>query len=157
LLESGFHGHDALSGKWDAHTLEIDAMLPVPYFSEMTSPQLTTVTCHCRAISITLAKRPAEVTDCNCSLCQKYGVLWAYYAADDRVISPNPPATDIYAWNGKHVDFHRCQNCGCVTHGMPRDLKRDRRGINARLLPPDVLAAAKLRHRDGAVTGKYLD
>jgi hypothetical protein len=117
----------------------------------------TIARCHCGAVTISLAIPPAVVTKCNCSLCKSYGVLWAYYYTDDIVVTPNPPPTETYAWNGKNVDFHRCKNCGSVTHWTPRNTKRDRRGINARLLPPEVLAAARLRRRDGAVTGKYLD
>jgi hypothetical protein len=114
-------------------------------------------TCHCGAVTISLAVYPTEVTDCNCSLCRSYGVLWAYYSASDIVSLPDASLTDQYAWNGRHVNFHRCRNCGCVTHWLPRDLERDRRGINARLLPVSVLGAARVRHRDGAGTGKYLD
>jgi hypothetical protein len=138
----------------------IDLIIQLPYFFAMKNSPTTTstvATCHCGAITISLATRPTEVTECNCSLCKSYGVLWAYYSAEDVVVSPNPPPTETYAWNGRNVDFHRCKNCGCVTHWTPRNPNRDRRGINARLLPPEVLAAAKLRHRDGAVTGKYLD
>ena len=114
-------------------------------------------TCHCGAITIAVAAYPTEITDCNCSLCRSYGVLWAYYPAGDILSLPQASLTDSYAWNGRYVDFHRCRNCGCITHWMPRDAARDRRGINARLFPPDVLAAVRMRHRDGANTGKYLD
>ncbi len=114
-------------------------------------------TCHCGVVTVTLAAAPTEVTLCNCSLCHRYGVIWAYYSADEVQVSPDPSPTDTYAWNGRNVDFHRCSTCGCVTHWVPRDAKRKRRGINARLLPPDVLGEARLRHRDGAGTGKYLD
>lgn len=110
-------------------------------------------TCHCGAATITVAAAPTEVTACNCSLCTKYGVLWAYYPSSDLVL-PDTSLTDTYAWNGKHVDFHRCRACGCVTHWFPRDAKRDRRGINARLLPPSVLLKAKVIPRDGASVGK---
>lgn len=113
--------------------------------------------CHCGAVTLALSASPTEVTQCNCSLCRRYGVLWAYYPAADVMISPNPPATDRYAWNGRHVDFHRCRTCGCLTHWTPRESGRQKRGVNARLLPPEVLAAAKVRHLDGADTGKYLD
>jgi hypothetical protein len=113
--------------------------------------------CHCGAVTIVLAAYPTEITDCNCSLCRSYGVLWAYYSVSDIISMPDPSVTHTYAWNGRYVDFHRCRNCGCITHWMPRDAKRDRRGINARLLPAEVLAAARIRHKDGAGTGKYLD
>jgi hypothetical protein len=76
--------------------------------------------CHCGAVTIALANRPAEITECNCSLCRKTGVLWAYCSAGEMSISPDPPPTDTYAWNGRHVDFHCCRHCGCVTHWLPR-------------------------------------
>jgi len=113
-------------------------------------------TCHCGAVTITFAAYPGEVTDCNCSLCRSYGVLWAYYPAGDISVPPDA-RTDTYAWNGRHVDFHRCSSCGCVTHWSPRDATRDKRGINARLIPQARLDEAKTRHLDGANTGKYLD
>lgn len=117
----------------------------------------TVATCHCGAVSVSLAAPPAEVTECNCSLCRSYGVIWLYCDAGQILESPDPALTDTYAWNGRHVDFHRCRNCGCVTHWLPRDSTRVRRGVNARLLPPEVFAAARVRRRDGAGSGKYLD
>lgn len=116
-----------------------------------------TMSCHCGAVRIAVAQPPENVTECNCSLCRSYGVLWAYYEAAELVLPSDPTATDSYAWGGRNVDFHRCRNCGCVTHWVPRLASRSRRGVNARLLPPEVLAAARLRHRDGAGSGRYLD
>jgi len=113
--------------------------------------------CHCGEVQIEVSDYPAEVTDCNCSLCHKSGVLWSYFSAESILSLPEPGLTDTYAWNGRHVDFHRCRNCGCVTHWIPRDLTRDIRGINARLFPPSALASARIRRKDGANTGKYLD
>ena len=114
-------------------------------------------TCHCGAVTVTLTEPPTEVTDCNCSLCRRYGVLWAYCPADGVEVSPDPPPTDTYVWNGRHVAFQHCRRCGCVTHWTPCDAGRDKRGVNARLLPPKVLAAVRVRRLDGADTGKYLD
>ena len=34
---------------------------------------------------------------------------------------------------------------------------RDRMGVNARLMDPEVVAGARVRHLDGADTWKYLD
>jgi len=130
----------------------------------------TLLSCHCGAVQFELAHPPETVTECNCSFCRRVGVLWAYYTADEvrqldtssRDPASREPlrettATQTYAWNGRHVDFHRCITCGCLTHWVPRAAGRKQRGFNARLLDPEILAAARLRHKDGAVTGKYLD
>nr|WP_314259564.1 GFA family protein [uncultured Devosia sp.] len=113
--------------------------------------------CHCGQVKITLPKAPEEVVECNCSLCRRYGVLWTYCEAGELDGLPDAGETDTYAWNGRHVDFHRCSTCGCVTHWAPRATSRQTIGINARLLEPELIAAARLRHKDGAGSGKYLD
>lgn len=109
--------------------------------------------CHCGAVTLELATAPTQITHCNCSLCRKYGVLWAYYPITD--VATGPVATQTYAWGGKNVDFHRCADCGCVTHWLPRNPKRNRMGINARLLPPEVLDKAEIRRKDSAGTGLF--
>lgn len=124
--------------------------------SEPRKTEPVKATCHCGAIVIALAEAPSEITQCNCSLCRSYGVIWTYVDAE-QISVPANLRTDTYAWNGRHVDFHRCSACGCVTHWTPKDAKRSDRGINANLLPADALQSARLRHRDGAGTGEYLD
>jgi len=111
--------------------------------------------CHCGACTIRLAEAPAEVTLCNCSICRRYGALWAYCPLSGADLSGLGP-TDAYAWDDRSIAFHRCRGCGCVTHWFPRD-GRDRLGVNARLLPPEVLDRARVRRLDGAVTEAYLD
>ena len=113
--------------------------------------------CHCGKINIKLASAPDVVVECNCSLCRRFGVLWVYYDAKDLSGMPEPDDTDTYAWNGRHVSFHRCRDCGCLTHWMPKSATRQTLGINARLLAPKLVASARLRHKDGAGSGKYLD
>ena len=112
--------------------------------------------CHCGACVVAVAAAPVEVTDCNCSICRRYGVLWAYYKPADVDLS-GVGATDTYAWADRSIAFYRCAACGCVTHWAAVNPARQRMGINARLLPSDVLAAARVRLLDGAVTEAYLD
>jgi hypothetical protein len=111
--------------------------------------------CHCGAIAMRLPAPPAEVTHCNCTLCRRYGVLWAYFPIADVAFGVRPSPTDTYAWNGENVDFHRCRTCGCVTHWLPRNPRRGRMGVNARLLDPEILAAAAVRYKDSAGTGRF--
>jgi hypothetical protein len=111
--------------------------------------------CHCGALRIEIARAPDEVTDCNCSICRRYGVLWAYYSPKDvRVTNPD---TDTYAWGQKQTEFHRCEHCGCVTHWVATDKTRDRMGVNARMMAPEILANVRVRRLDGADTWQYLD
>ena len=117
-------------------------------------PGEAVASCHCGAVRIRLP-RPAQVTRCNCSLCRRWGVLWAYVPIAEVGFGPETPVTDTYAWNGRNVDFHRCRSCGCVTHWLPRREGRERMGVNARLLEPEVLAAAEVRLKDAAGTGLF--
>ena len=52
---------------------------------------------------------------------------------------------------------HRCRACGCVTHWADKDPDYDRMGVNARLLPLEVRAEARIRRLDGAGTETYID
>lgn len=114
-----------------------------------------TGSCHCGAVAFRLAQPPAEIRHCNCSLCRRYGVLWAYPPMAEVTLLPDPPPTATYAWNGRNIDFHRCRTCGCVTHWLPRAAGRDRMGVNARLLAPETVAAATLVRKDAAGTGIF--
>jgi hypothetical protein len=113
--------------------------------------------CHCGAVSIVINGELAEVTECNCSICRRYGVLWAYFSPREVQVKPATGATDTYSWDDRSIEFHRCRQCGCVTHWQALDPTRDRIGVNARLIAPEIVARARLRHLDGANTEQYLD
>jgi hypothetical protein len=113
--------------------------------------------CHCGAIHLELDAAPVTVTDCNCSICRRYGVLWAYYEPRQVRVIAAPDAEERYAWSERTIDFRRCKVCGCVTRWTSIDPTYERTGVNARLLDLDVLGAARVRKLDGAVTEKYLD
>ena len=34
--------------------------------------------CHCGEVGWTLDQAPKSVTACNCTICRRYGALWAY-------------------------------------------------------------------------------
>ncbi len=106
--------------------------------------------CHCGAIRFAVETTPRDVNDCNCSICRRYGALWAYYAPAQVRFAAENGATDIYMWGDRGLEFHRCRACGCVTHWSPTDRSYLRMGVNARLMPPEVLAAIPVRHGDGA-------
>jgi hypothetical protein len=112
--------------------------------------------CHCGAVQLTLPNPPEHVTECNCSICRRYGVLWAYYLPADVKIRAEPDATQFYSWAERSLEFHRCRTCGCITHWAAVDRSVERMGINARLLDPVVLRSLRIRKLDGAATFRYL-
>jgi hypothetical protein len=113
--------------------------------------------CHCGSVKLEILSAPEEVTDCNCSICRRYGVLWAYYAPAHVRIIATEGGTESYRRGDKSIGFHRCQNCGCITHWAAVEQPAARMGVNARLMAPEVLAAARRRRLDGADTWKYLE
>src|SRR5215470_17136821 len=96
-------------------------------------------TCHCGAVKIEVPEAPAALTSCNCSICRRTGNLMAYYSPKTVRISG---ATDIYMWGDRELEFHRCKVCGNSTHWSAVDKTMDRMGVNARLMPPEIVAAA---------------
>jgi len=113
--------------------------------------------CHCGAVRLTCDDAPTEVTSCNCSICRRYGVLWAYYPPARVRLEPAEAATDIYQWDDRSIEFHRCRTCGTVTHWAAVDKSVNRMGVNARLMDPGIVERARLRFLDGAVTEVYVD
>jgi len=114
--------------------------------------------CHCGSVRIELPRKPRTVTECNCSICRRYGALWAYFRARHVRIRAARGATSSYVWGERLIRFVRCRQCGCLTHWQEtRNPAAGRVGINARNLAPHILKSVRVRHLDGAATWKYLD
>ncbi len=115
-----------------------------------------TATCHCGAVSIQAAA-PETLTDCNCSLCRRIGGYWAYYKpAEVRVTHPEN-GLDGYIQGDRSLTTWRCRACGCTTHWTATDPTLQRMAVNARMMPPDIVRAARIRRFDGADTWTFLD
>jgi hypothetical protein len=115
-------------------------------------------TCHCGAVSVRIPRAPESITNCDCSICRRYGTLWMYYRSSEVRVDAAQGATAAYAWGRRSIRFVRCNACGCVTHWEPAVPERgDRMGINARLFDPAQLGPVRIRRLDGAVTEQYLD
>jgi hypothetical protein len=110
-------------------------------------------TCHCGAIRIEIPSRPAEVTNCNCSICRRLGTLWAYYDVGTVTIHGHPERTAEYIQGDKTLRTVRCGTCGCVTHWEPLDTQKyQRMGVNIRNFEPEVIGDVRIRLLDGADT-----
>lgn len=83
--------------------------------------------CHCGHVTIKSPTAPVKLNRCGCSICRRYGALWAYYAPKEISISG---PTDTYVWGDRMLTHHRCQNCGVLTHWLDIDCEQERCGIN---------------------------
>lgn len=114
--------------------------------------------CHCGAIRIEVNAAPPWLIDCNCSICRRYGALWALYEPDAaKVIGL---AEDIvgYVWGAKTITTLRCRHCGCITHWEPLQPGHDARvGVNTRMFDPQAMASVPVRRFDGAHAWAYID
>lgn len=114
--------------------------------------------CHCGAVTLDVPTRPEAATLCNCSICRRYGALWAYYKVGTVRVVGHPEHTDAYVWGDRTLRVVRCRHCGCVTHWEPLESKPDgHMAVNVRNFDPSELEALRIRRFDGAVTWTYLD
>ena len=114
--------------------------------------------CHCGKVSIVLSRRPRQLTECNCSICRRYGALWAYGTPKTMTVQADESALACYMWGDRCIEFYHCSNCGCLTHYESIDKGADSRiAVNARMLPVDELEGIRIRHFDGANSWQFLD
>ena len=113
-------------------------------------------TCHCGAVHWQFEGRPEKATACNCTVCRRYGVLWAYgYEGEGVRVSGN---TQTYV-RGDAIEFHFCPKCGCMAFWRGQRLNeagRRRMGINLRLAEPQAVAEVPIDHLDGLSTWQHL-
>jgi hypothetical protein len=106
--------------------------------------------CHCGAVRWSFDGVPESATACNCTVCRRYGVLWAYDYENEGIRVSGP--THAYAWGDREIGFHFCPNCGCVAYwraNAPGKDDRRRVAVNLRLADPEVVSAIIVRHFDG--------
>ena len=118
---------------------------------------MLTASCHCGAVKVQVPRKPRSLTNCNCSICRRYGVLWAYYKDAEVQLVADPGTTDEYIWGHKSQRFIRCKACGCVMQWKKFEVgERTHTGVNARNFEPSALGTVKIRLLDGAETWKYV-
>lgn len=114
--------------------------------------------CHCGAIRLSIPRAPATVVDCNCSLCRRNGARWAFYDPAELRVEGGAEHAVAYVWGPRSLRTMSCLHCGGTTHWVPLTAESGPKwGVNIRHFDPEVLAAARVRRFDGAVTWTYLE
>jgi hypothetical protein len=117
--------------------------------------------CHCEAVRIMLDLAPSWVCDCNCSICRRYGTLWAYtwdFLAKRNIganLIQGADALEAYVWGDRELGFWRCKNCGCVTHHTALNEPSKIRGVNARMFVDFDPSSVTIQRSDNAHTGRF--
>jgi hypothetical protein len=114
---------------------------------------MLTGTCHCGETGWTLSGDPGSITACNCTLCRRYGALWAYDYEGERIAIRGEPAR--YTRAGKDdpaLEILFCPRCAGVLAWRGLRLEADgrrRMAVNLRLAPPEPVAALLIDRFDG--------
>lgn len=109
--------------------------------------------CHCGGANWTLEGDPGSITICNCSLCRRYGALWAYDFLPGRIIIEGQVKS--YVRVGKAdpaLEILFCPACAAVVawRGMRQEEDGRRRvAVNIRLAQPDQVGDLPIDRFDG--------
>jgi len=105
--------------------------------------------CHCAAVQWQFEGQPDGATACNCTVCRRYGVLWACdYDGEGIKVTGK---TQSYI-RGEGIEFHFCPVCGCVAFWRGRETDQNGRrriAVNLRLAEPEAVARIPIDHFDG--------
>lgn len=114
---------------------------------------MLTGTCHCGSAGWTLAGDPGPATICNCTLCRRYGVLWAYDYENQRIRISGHGTPYIRADAPEPcLEIRFCTVCGCVICWRALQQEPDGRrriAVNLRLAPPEAVAELPIRRFEG--------
>ncbi len=112
--------------------------------------------CHCGAVGWQFDAIPDGATACNCTVCRRYGVLWAYDYEDEGI---RVSGSTRFYMPAKVIEFHIWANCGCVAYWrghITDDAGRRRIAVNLRFADPETVANIPIDHFDGLNTFKDL-
>ncbi len=119
-----------------------------------------TASCHCGAVKLEMQRKARKLTQCNCSICRRYGALWAYFQRKSIRVHAAEDSLKSYAWLNRKLVFFRCAVCGCVTHYERSDQRADGSDMGAVNLrnidDPALIAELPIRLLDGASSWKVL-
>lgn len=109
--------------------------------------------CHCGKTGWTLSGDPGSITACNCTLCRRYGTLWAYDYEGERIAVSGECASYTRVDSKRPtLEILFCPTCACVVSWRGLRLNEDGRrriAVNVRLAPPEDVADLTIDHFDG--------
>jgi hypothetical protein len=105
--------------------------------------------CHCGRVRFeVIAPAKLEVTDCNCSICSKYGYLHLIVPADRFKLLSGRESLSTYSFNTHVAKHFFCSTCGVKSFYIPRS-HPDGISVNARCLDSDTIESMSVTPYDG--------
>ncbi len=106
--------------------------------------------CHCGNVKFEVEVDAGQVTECNCSICSKKGILMAFTPEENLTLLSGQGSMKEYTFN-KHVIRHIfCTNCGI--HSFGKGTSPDGKkmvAVNARCLDNFDLSTTKITPFNG--------
>jgi hypothetical protein len=111
--------------------------------------------CHCNRVKAQLPSKPEKLNECHCTVCYKYGALWAYFARNEvKVTVAADTQLQDYTRDDSTVDisFTRCGHCGCMLfwRGFGKYAgPENKMGVNCRMLPESEIEGIEKKVSSG--------
>ena len=119
----------------------------------LASGPATRGSCHCGTVHWEFRGAIPDATIRNCTVCRRYGVLWAYdYDGEGITVEDTSGALTAYTCGSRSLSFNFCSRCGNLVSWRALQPGRDGRtriAINLRLAEPDDVAGIRLQRFDG--------
>jgi hypothetical protein len=104
--------------------------------------------CHCGAIRFRVKVRKYEAIACNCSICQKKGILHLIVPPEDFELLQGEDNLSTYTFNTGIAKHHFCKTCGIHPFYRPRSHPDDY-DVNVRCLDGDAIERFTITSFDG--------
>ena len=112
------------------------------------------LSCHCGRVRIEIGKQPDYINECNCTLCSKSGVRWAYFHPSEVSVEGTTKGYSRQDKKDPAAEVQFCATCGATTHftltaSAVAKFGNSLMGVNMRLADESDLAGIELRYPDG--------
>ena len=104
--------------------------------------------CHCGRVRFRVTADLESVTECNCSMCTKKGILHLIVPPERFDLTSGKDDLTTYEFNTRTAKHTFCKACGIHPFYVPRS-DPDKIDVNARCLDGVDIAALKPKSFDG--------
>jgi hypothetical protein len=104
--------------------------------------------CHCGAVRFRVHVKKYEAIACNCSICQKKGILHLIVPPEDFELLHGVDNLSTYTFNTGIAKHHFCKTCGMHPFYRPRSHPDDY-DVNVRCLDGDAIEKFAIVPFDG--------